>query len=266
MKKYKIVVYAICKNEEKFVKRWYKNVSEADEVIVLDNGSTDQTVSLLREIGATVYELKIDPWRFDVARNESLKFVPNDTDICVCLDLDEVIDKGWRKKLEKIWQKKTNRLAYNYNWSFDKYNNPAVNYYIEKIHDRHNYKWVHPVHEVLQFTGNNEEKKVTTDSFTVNHYPDNEKPRIQYLPLLELSVIENPEDDRNMHYLGREYMYNKNYLKAIEFLHKHLKLKKALWKPERAASMRFIGRCYKELGFLEEAKLWFDCLLQNVLI
>ncbi len=42
---------------------------------------------------------------------------------------------------------------------------------------------------------------------TLNHYPDKNKSRSSYLPLLELSVKEDPEDDRNMHYLGREYMY-----------------------------------------------------------
>ena len=46
-------------------------------------------------------------------------------------------------------------------------------------------------------------KKYTND-ITVNHYPDNSKSRSSYLPLLELSVKENPNNDRNMHYLGRE--------------------------------------------------------------
>ena len=44
----KICVYAICKNEEKFVDRWIKNVKEADEVYVLDTGSTDNTVQKLK--------------------------------------------------------------------------------------------------------------------------------------------------------------------------------------------------------------------------
>lgn len=50
----KIVVYGICKNEEKFARRWMQSMSEADEVIVLDTGSDDQTVSFLREAGAKV--------------------------------------------------------------------------------------------------------------------------------------------------------------------------------------------------------------------
>ena len=48
MHKYKIVVYAISRNEEKHVKRWVESMKEADEIIVLDTGSTDKTVKLLK--------------------------------------------------------------------------------------------------------------------------------------------------------------------------------------------------------------------------
>ena len=165
----KIAVYAIAKNEEKFVKRWYESMKEADSIYVLDTGSDDNTVSLLQELGVNVITKKIIPWRFDVARNESLKLVPDDFDICVCTDLDEVFTKGWRNKLEEIWSDKTNRLRYNYNWSFDDYGRPDVNFYIEKIHNRHNYKWTHPVHEVLEYIGDNKEIVGTTDEFTLKY-------------------------------------------------------------------------------------------------
>lgn len=39
----KICVYAICKNERKFLDMWIDAVSEADCVCVLDTGSTDGT-------------------------------------------------------------------------------------------------------------------------------------------------------------------------------------------------------------------------------
>lgn len=93
----KICVYTISKNEEKFVSRWINSMKEADEIYVLDTGSTDNTVKLLKEKGIKVKQKIITPWRFDVARNESLKLLPEDTDICVCTDLDEVFEPGWRK-------------------------------------------------------------------------------------------------------------------------------------------------------------------------
>ena len=257
MNKYKICVYAISKNEEKFVDRWMKSVKEADKVYVLDTGSTDNTIKELRKRGAIVVKKEIKPWRLDIARNESLKLVPLDTNICVCIDLDEIIEPGWRNKLEHIWKDKTTRLRYNYNWSFDENGKPAINFYIEKIHSRKDYTWKYPVHEVLKYQKENEVFE-TTDEITVNHYPDHNKSRSNYMQLLELSIKENPEDDRNMHYLGREYMYYKRWNESIDTLIKHLNLKTATWKDERCASMRFIARCYTNLKRYEEAKMWLD--------
>lgn len=252
----KVCVYAICKNEEKFVDRWYESMKEADEIYVLDTGSTDDTIKKLKKHKIKYKKQIIKPWRFDVARNMSLEMVPSDADICVCTDLDEVFEKGWRKKLEKNWKKGTTRAKYNYNWSLTNDNKPIINFYIEKIHIRNGYKWEHPVHEVLKYDYN--ESIITIDDITVNHYPDNTKSRASYLPLLELSVKEKPEDDRNMHYLGREYMYYGEYNKAIDTLIKHLNLKTATWKDERCASMRFIARCYKKLNRFDEANMWLD--------
>lgn len=256
-KKYKICVYAISKNEEKFVDRFMDALSEVDKVYVLDTGSTDNTVNKLKKRGAIVKQKIIDPWRFDVARNESLNMIPDDIDICICLDLDEVIEKGFIDIINNIWQDDTTRLRYNYNWKLDSDNKPVVNFYIEKIHTRKNYKWTHPVHEVLTCLDNNE-KFITTDLITVNHYPDDNKSRSSYLPLLELSVKENPTDDRNMHYLGREYMYYGRWNECIDTLIKHLNLESATWKDERCASMRFIARAYKNLNRYEESRMWLN--------
>ncbi|MBP3765717.1 MAG: tetratricopeptide repeat protein [Bacilli bacterium] len=258
MKKYKVCVYAISKNEEKYVDKWYESMKEADEIYVLDTGSTDNTVEKLKKHNIHVKEHIITPWRFDKARCESLSMVPMDADICVCTDLDEVFNPGWRDELEKTWNTDTTRLAYNYNWLLDENNTPKVNFYIEKIHNRDDYIWIHPVHETLKYIGNKEEVKVYTDNITVNHYPDKTKSRSNYLPLLELSVKEDPEDDRNMHYLGREYMYYRKWNKAIDTLIKHLNLKSATWKDERCASMRFIARSYKALKRYDEARMWLD--------
>lgn len=225
---------------------------------MLDTVSTDDTVKLLEDSGVNVVTSIINPWRFDVARNKSLELVPLDFDICVCIDLDEMLEKGWRNKLEEVWKKDTTRLAYQYNWSLDDNNQPIVSFYIEKIHSRKDYKWTHPVHEILTYLGEKEEHKITTDDIVVNHYPDHTKSRGSYLPLLELSVKEDPNDDRNMHYLGREYMYYGKWNESIVTLIKHLSLPSATWKDERSASMRFISRCYINLGRYEEAKMWLN--------
>lgn len=255
--KYKTCIYAICKNEEKFIKRWYNSIKDSDYICVLDTGSTDNSLKLLKELGIIVKTKKIEPFRFDIARNESMKLIPKDTDICICLDIDEVMNENWKDKLNEIWDKETNRLNYIYNWKLDDNNKPLVTFYANKIHSNGNYKWIHPVHEILEYKLENEIQK-TTNELIINHYPDNKKSRSSYLKLLELSIKENPYNDRNMHYLGREYMYYKKWNKSIDTLIKHLNLKSATWKDERCASMRFISRCYIALKRYDEAKMWLD--------
>lgn len=258
MNKYKTCVYAICKNEEKFVKRWYESIKDSDYICVLDTGSTDNTVKILKELGVNVKIKKIDPWRFDNARNESMKLIPKDTDICICLDLDELMAPDWKNILNEVWDDKTTRLSYIYNWSLDEYDNPLITFYADKIHAYNCYKWTHPVHEVLTLLELKLENRKYTDKLIINHYPDSSKSRSSYLPLLELSVKEDPLDDRNMHYLGREYMFYGKWNKAIDTLIKHLNLDKATWKDERCASMRFISRCYLQLKRYDEAKMWLN--------
>ena len=90
----KICVYAICKNEYKMINRWLESMSEADYIVVLDTGSTDGTFEALQQDKriTKVEQQIINPWRFDVARNESMKLVPKDADILVCTDFDEIFE------------------------------------------------------------------------------------------------------------------------------------------------------------------------------
>lgn len=254
----KIIVYAICKNESAFVRRWLQSMGEADGIYVLDTGSSDDTVRLLREGGAQVTEEIISPWRFDTARNRSLDLVPQDADICVCTDLDEVFHPGWRRLLEAAWRPGVTRASYRYTWSFQPDGSEGYVFWIEKIHARQGYRWVHPVHEVLEWTKKDQgESKITVEGIQVDHHPDPGKSRGQYLPLLELSVAEAPEDDRNMHYLGREYLFYRRWDDCIRTLKRHLAMPTARWADERCASMRYIARAYAAKGEKEDAAAWF---------
>ena len=258
MNHYRICVYAISKNEERFVKTWAESMAEADKMIVLDTGSTDGTVEQLRACGAEVHTAHIDPWRFDTARNRSLALVPEDYDICVCTDLDERFHPGWREKLEAAWADDVSLANYRYTWNFAPDGSEGVVFWIEKAHARHGFEWVHPVHEVLRWTGSGAQgRTASVPGMQLDHHADLSKSRAQYLPLLELSVREEPMDDRNLHYLGREYMYHERWDDCIRTLKQHLALPTATWRDERAASMRFIARACLAKGQREEARGWY---------
>ena len=234
----KVAVYSISKNEEQFIKRWSESAKDADLILLADTGSTDNTVTLAKECGVEVVEFKIDPWRFDNARNASLDAIPEDFDYCVALDVDEILLPGWREELERMHEQGAMRVRYQYTWSWKDDGTPGLQYGGDKIHTRKDYVWKHPVHEVLHST---KPEVQGWCGLEIHHHPDNTKSRSSYLPLLELSVQEDPDDDRNAFYFARElYFYNQHERAAAEFK-RHLSLPRAVWAPERARSMRYLA-------------------------
>jgi glycosyltransferase involved in cell wall biosynthesis len=233
-----IAVYCITKNEEQFIERWAESAKDADYRIVVDTGSTDKTLEIAQKAGCITHSIKVSPWRFDDARNASLALLP-DVDLCIALDADEVLIEGWRAHLEALNPSVT-RPRYKYTWSWNEDGSPGLQYSGDKIHARCGYRWKHPVHEVL--TPVNGEKQQFC-GMEIHHHPDPTKSRSQYLPLLEQACREDPTDDRNAHYLAREYYFDKRLEKAAEEFKRHLSLPRAKWAPERARSMRYLSKC-----------------------
>jgi len=228
-------------------------MKEADGITVLDTGSEDGSADLLRALGAQVWEEAVVPWRFDAARNRSLQLVPQDADICVCTDLDEVFRPGWRKAAEAAWHGGVNQLRYRYIWSLTPDGKEDRVFLSDKIHGRNGFCWVGAVHEILRSETVN---TAVAEGVVLEHYPDLQKSRGQYLPLLELAVTEDPENDRNLHYLGREYFFCGRYDDAIRTLRQHLSLPTSQWRDERCASMRYIAQCFRMLGNSRECESW----------
>lgn len=253
----KICVYAICKNEEKFVDRWLESMSEADYVVVLDTGSTDNTYDLLKNDSRVtrVEQKEINPWRFDVARNESMKLIPEDTTIFVCTDLDEVFEPGWADILRNEWDEKKHKKAWcSMIWSHKEDGSPARIYYHSRIHSNE-FKWKYPVHELL--VKKDDENCIITEVNTLNafgkvnlhHYPDGEKSRNSYLKLLELRVKEDKEDWYGLLYLAHEYFYRDKFEKSIEVLNYIINNQFEHYSNlEIANCYLFLGDNYKKLG------------------
>jgi len=234
----KIAVYTIAKNEEQFVKRWANSCKDADYRLILDTGSTDETTTIAWDSDVTTHIQTFDPWRFDHARNAALSLLPDDIDLCISLDMDEVLQPGWREAIEAQPLPANARLRYKYVWSWNEDGSEGLTYGGDKIHARHNFYWKHPVHEVIKCT--EAETQYWTDGLQIHHHPDSSKSRSQYLPLLKMAVEEDPRDDRNQFYLAREYYFHGEAGLAQYHFSEHLRLSQ--WHPERAASYRYIAK------------------------
>ena len=238
----KIAVYTIAKNEEAFVQRWADSCAEADYRLIVDTGSTDDTYALAYGAGVDIRHREFNPWRFDHARNYALSKIPQDIDYCIALDMDEVLVPGWRQALEAI-PPGIDRPRYKYVWSWNEDGTEGLVYGGDKIHSRHNYRWKHPVHEILKPIWGTEHQ-YWTDGLEIHHHPDPTKSRGQYFDLLKLAVEEEPNDDRNQFYLAREYFFHGKYELAQYHFSQHLVLSQ--WNPERAASHRYMAKMRPE--------------------
>ena len=196
----KIAVYTIALNEEEFVERWYNSVKDADYILIADTGSTDRTIEIAKSLGINVFNISIKPFRFDDARNAALALIPGDIDMCVSLDMDEVISEGWRTELEKMTG---NQITYVFNNDHAKYS--FVN---NRIHSRHGYRWKFLMHEGIV-----QDRTLPDIQFCnmieVTHIPNRDKPRNQYLDLIKAALDENPN-------ITRYYKYYTDALVSLE--------------------------------------------------
>lgn len=269
----KISVYAICKNESQFIERFYNSVKEADNIVILDTGSTDDTYDSLKKLAesdckVTVVQKKYNDWRFDVARNDAMDLCPPDTDVYVSVDLDEMFDDGWADALRGNWiSGKHTRAEYWYVWSHNADGSDGRKFKYNKIHDN-NWRWKYHVHELLANVETDTEMYNIEDTLSLpnavvlHHYPDMDKPRTSYLPLLKKRYAEYG-DRYGMFYLGHEYYYRGKYPECIDMLNK-VKMLSESTDSERAACDLFIGDSYCASGDHDNAeKAYFHGIAED---
>jgi glycosyltransferase involved in cell wall biosynthesis len=246
----RIAVYAIAKNESKHVDRWVKACQGADQIVVLDTGSTDDTLKRLRRYPLEAHSANLSHFRFDVARNMAMDLISPDIDVCISLDLDEIPDPDLFDKIRTQWKPDTGRA-----WvMWDTGNIWANN---NRVHARHGYKWKYPCHEIV-VPDVVPDKLIVIES-SVRHVPDNDKSRGQYLDLLELGWDEF-KDNRMLVYLIREY-YFKGMWKEIVELGPTIDTLPDVWNVELAQTYRGIGEAHCKLGDDQEGLKWY---LKNV--
>lgn len=206
----KVCVYAICKNEEKFISRWIESLKEADYIVVLDTGSTDRSVEILEGYSPLVHvEQKVyEDFRFDVARNDSMKLIPADADICVVSDLDHVFRPGWKEVLIKAFKDGADEV-YGPIIDYDNDNNVIKWFLSKNVHPNDpRWYWERPIHEGVYYhpdEGDNTEIVCETiDEFVIEHHQDTTKDRSIYLTMLEKEYQENSKDPMCMIYYGCE--------------------------------------------------------------
>ena len=142
-------VCMIVRNESKMLPRCLKSVAWADQIIVVDTGSTDDTLKIARDHGAMVFTL---PWPHDfaAARNESLKHATSDW--ILVLDADEWLAHGadWqiRRLIGVNHANGYTCLIRNYMSDFDR-SQASEHYHVRLFRNKPHYRFHGAIHESI---------------------------------------------------------------------------------------------------------------------
>ncbi len=97
---YTISVCMIVKNEEKNLRNCLTPLKQiADEIIIVDTGSTDRTKEIARDFTDKIYDFE---WTYDFAAARNFAFSCATSDYIYSADADEVIDQGNMKFFQRL--------------------------------------------------------------------------------------------------------------------------------------------------------------------
>ena len=251
--KMKVTLYAIAKNEEKNIEKFLLNTKKFDDVIVVDTGSTDNTVQLLKDAGIKVYEhpQTREEFDFSIARNQALSYV--ETDWAFALDFNEDVEEFSPEGFSVIADEFTTfrHLRFDDNGTGE----PNQSYEVHtRFHRTKNYTWTNAVHEVPNFIPTedylNEVGVDTTIKITKKTSRTIDK-ELFYFSICEREHQKDPKNWYWIWFIFNHYFNVKNSQKALEYGQEFLNVSKPYFDSFRI--LAFI-RCSQLLFGLGDAQ------------
>jgi glycosyltransferase involved in cell wall biosynthesis len=241
-----IALCMIVKNEQEYLRRCLESVKDkVHQIIIVDTGSTDDTISIAKEYTSDIFEIE---WTndFSAARNESIKHAK--TDYILVLDADEYLDEN-SNLIEEIECEADYYFTKIYNvMSSDR---GLTHLAIRIFANNKGLHYSNRLHEHLNTMEQKDKLKAAYAKMTIFHtgYTDemieSREKANRNLPLMLKEVEENPTF-YNLFNMGRTYMWVGEHEKAIKYLQEAYPLSKEL-----TIAPELISTLCKSLGELK---------------
>ena len=286
----KFSVASVVRNEAATLPRLLASLSEflkrGGEFIVVDTGSSDNTVQVARDGGATVYEegprfhytcdestardindkfvaggegpiIKDGDkfFAFDKARNYAMGLAKND--FLATPDADEQWTVLNIDRINELIDEGYEKFYVDFVFSHFADGKPSVAFRADtRFYDRRRITWKGIIHETMQHKGELKTAVLPKDVAYLEHFQNKETDRSRYLSGLAWACHDEPGNDRNSHYFARELMYKGRYRSAIQEFMRHIGMNG--WPDERGQSMIYMGDCHDYLGEKDKALEWWQ--------
>mgnify|MGYP000915208043 FL=1 len=240
----------IVKNEENTLKRCLSSVKDvADEIIIVDTGSTDNTKQEASMFTDKIYDFR---WVDDFSLARNYAFSKASKDYILWMDADDVILPGDKVRIMELKESllpDVDVVMMKYNTGFDSHGNVVFSYYRERLLKRSkNYKWHEPVHEYIAISGNiiNSDACITHAKEHGTHSSRNLR---IYNDLIKKGIVLTP---RGKYYYARELKDNGKYKDAVNQFNIFLD-EGSGWVEDKISACSEMARCYLMLGEDEKA-------------
>jgi glycosyltransferase involved in cell wall biosynthesis len=197
----------IVKNEERVLGRCLASVRDvADEIVVVDTGSTDGTLDIAREFGATVLRHDFAGMDFSVARNLALDAARGD--FALVLDADEALRPESRAEVRRLaaWPVAVGYVVNRYNLEAG---GETIDHAVRLFPLRPEFRYRDRVHEtvdasILESGGRLRRSDVDIDHHLPGEQRQREKGRF-YMSLLRRDLAADPDNVDRLTFLAAEY-------------------------------------------------------------
>lgn len=252
----------IVRNEEKHLPTLLASVEGAfDQVVLLDTGSTDKTISTFkrwaqkeatRQEGFT-FKVERFKWVDDFAAARTAAHALLETDWEVWADADdEIVGAGNLRTLAARAPADVTAFVCGYDYAQDEHGNCACYLRRERLLRRGVGRWEGRVHESMVFEGRAQDVDPDTALWRHRKVHDLASSSDRNLKILTGWEKEEPENPRVLGYLGTEYLVKGEMDKAIPFFTRYLDLT-STWDEERAQVCRKLSACLIAEGNLDGA-------------
>jgi glycosyltransferase involved in cell wall biosynthesis len=245
----KLSIFSIVKNEEEMFEDALKSMEGADEIVVVDTGSTDKTIELAKKYTDKIYTDYKWNDNFAEAKNYALSKCTGDW--IIGLDADCRFEPGAVDKIRKIIENaKEDEKVFNVKLKPNTFDTEKYHLLPKLFRNLPEIKYVGKVHEyVVGGEGIGDGDVTICYLYSPNHKKDPDR----NLRILLKSVEEEPKNSRWKFYLAREYFDKKDFVKSIWWFNEYLKI--ATWQPEISEAYIMLAKCYWYLNMGDDARM-----------
>lgn len=212
-----ISVCMIVKNEQKTLARILECARHfADEIIVVDTGSTDNTKQIAKIYTQNVFDYE---WNDNFANARNFSFSKGTCDYLCWLDADDYIKKSEIKKIINL--KNSDKVAdvfmFKYAMGFVN-GNPTFKFFRERLLKKSkNFVWQGMVHEAISPSG-----IIDYEDIEIWHKKQSLTYSDRNLKIYQTAIKNNISlDARQTYYYARELFYHQQYSTCLDVLEKY---------------------------------------------